>query len=170
MPESYAADAQVSRLGAHAEAGVESSFASPSIPSSYGITRVSLMTRDPHSIFGYWELTPEFREMTARHFGCDWEQLPLVLRLYLADEAESPHMIREVDVSHLTDNWFFHELLPGRTYVLDLGTRNIYGVFVALLRSNTVATPRNWPGKSVPARRSVPWQIENITSPMHFRS
>lgn len=171
MPDRFAAGATTGPSKAHAEAGVASSFAPPPFPLLHGVTRVELMTRDPHSLYAYWELTPDFREMTARHFGCDWDDLPLVLRLYVIDEVDDgPRVIQEVDTSRLTDNWFFHHLLPGRTYVLDVGTRNVYNVFIALLRSNTVTTPRNWAGQSLPGDRSCEWKPEVLSSPFHFLS
>lgn len=126
------------------------------------------MIRDPYSIYAYWELSPEFREMTARHFGCNWENLPIVLRLYMAGEAgDEPVVFREVEATRLTDNWLFGDLIPGRTFYLDLGTRNVYNVFVALLRSNAANTPRNWPGRSAYGHAALGWQPETISSSFH---
>ena len=77
------------------------------------------MTRDPQSLYAYWELTPEFREMTARHFGCDWDELPLVLRLYMIDNVDDgPRVIQEVNTSRLTDNWFFIICCPAKATCL----------------------------------------------------
>jgi hypothetical protein len=171
VPDSNAAGAICGRPQAHAEAGVASSFIAPPIPTSHGVTRATLMIRDPNGLFAYWELTPEFREMTARHFGCNWDDLPLVLRLYVVDEVdEGPRVVREMEASRLTDNWFFSDLLPGKTYVLDVGTRNVYNVFVALLRSNAATTPRNWAGRSVKSGYVTTWQPASFTSPFHFLS
>lgn len=131
----------------------------PPIPEQHNITRVHLMGIDPYSLYAYWELTQEFREMVARHFRCDWDVLPLVLRLYAAnDRGENMLIKHETNITHFTDNWYFHGLNPGHRYVMDLGTRNVYSVFVALLRSNYVATPRNWPGKTV---GRMPAELEN---------
>ncbi|NLN19063.1 MAG: DUF4912 domain-containing protein [Firmicutes bacterium] len=171
MPDNLAAGATTGSSDARAEAGVASSFAPPPFPTSHGVTRVHLMTRDPQSLYAYWELTPEFREMTARHFGCDWDELPLVLRLYMIDNVDDgPRVIQEVNTSRLTDNWFFYNLLPGKSYVLDVGTRNVYNVFVGLLRSNLVTTPRNWPGRTLAGQQLGDWKPESISSPFHFRS
>ncbi|MGI6609207.1 MAG: DUF4912 domain-containing protein [Limnochordia bacterium] len=171
MPDNLAAGATIRSSDARAEAGVASSFAPPPFPTFHGVTRVDLMTRDPQSLYAYWELTPEFREMTSRHFGCDWDELPLVLRLYMIDDVDDgPRVIQEVNTSRLTDNWFFHSLLPGKTYVLDVGTRNVYNVFVTLLRSNHATTPRNWAGRSLPGQRPSEWKPESISSPFHFLS
>jgi hypothetical protein len=171
VPDNLAAGAMTESFDARAEAGVASSVAPPPFPTSHGVTSVHLMTRDPQSLYAYWELTPEFREMTARHFGCDWDELPLVLRLYMMDNVDDgPRVIQEVNTSRLTDNWFFHNLLPGKSYVLDVGTRNVYNVFVALLRSNWVTTPRNWPGRSSSGQQLGEWKPDSISSPFHLRS
>ncbi len=143
-----------------AQTGDAPQLHAPPIPSTHGITRVHLMSIDPGSLYAYWELTPEFREMVSRHFRCVWDDLPLFLRLYTANElGENLTVAQETEVSRITDNYFFHKLLPGRQYVMDLGTRNVYNVFVALLRSNYVTTPRNWPGRS--ARQHLPTGLEN---------
>ncbi|HHW10646.1 MAG TPA: DUF4912 domain-containing protein [Firmicutes bacterium] len=139
------------------------------LPVKYGITRIHLMPIDPHHLYAYWEITDEFRELVARHFRCSWQQMPLLLRLYSANEmGENLTIVQETEISDSTDNWFFNRLAAGRNYVADLGTRNIYGIFVALLRSNYVMTPRNWPGRSV--RRPViseNWLPEKISSSYH---
>jgi hypothetical protein len=169
VPEIYSADEQASHSATRTEAGVASGFAPPSPPTSHGITHVHIMSRDPHSVFAYWELTPEFREMTARHFRCNWDDLPLILRLYMVDATNGELVIvREQRVSGLVDNWLFGDLAPGRSYVLDLGTTNVYNVFVALIRSNTVNTPRNWPGRSAYGRPlQAAWPPEAISSSFH---
>jgi hypothetical protein len=106
--------------------------------------------------------------MTARHFGCGWDDLPLALRLYMTEEFTEPSVVREINASHLTDNWMFGDLMPGRTYFIDLGTTNVYNVFVALLRSNPVNTPRNWPGRSAYGEADWgTWQPEVISSSFH---
>lgn len=142
----------------------------PPIPEHHNTTRVHLMGVDPYSLYAYWELTREFREMVARHFRCEWDDLPLVLRLYSASEGGTNlNVTYETEITHLTDNWFFRGLAPGNRYVLDLGTRNIYSVFVALLRSNYVATPRNWPGRAVGRLPAVVenWLPEAISTSYH---
>jgi hypothetical protein len=168
VPESFAADGMLSRPDSSSETGVVSGLMPPAIPTCHGITRIHLMSRDPHSVFAYWELTPEFREMTARHFGCNWDQLPVVLRLYTVDGLGNVSITREVEASRLTDNWMFGDLEPGRTYLVDLGTRNVYNVFVAILRSNSVNTPRNWPGRSIYGRLTgLGWYPEEISTSFH---
>lgn len=145
--------------GEHSQTRDAKNLQAPPIPSTHGVTRVHLMTIDPHSLYAYWELTPEFRRMVAHHFQCYWEDLPLVIRLYAANEhGENLAVEQEDNITHLTDNWYFNNLQPGRQYVMDLGTRNVYNVFVALLRSNYVSTPRNWPGRSA---RRLPEGLEN---------
>jgi hypothetical protein len=168
VPESFTADGMSSRPDLPSEAGVVSGFTPPAIPTCHGITRIYLMSRDPHSVYTYWELTPEFREMTARHFNCHWDHLSVVLRLYTVDELGSVSLAREVEASRLTDNWMFGDLEPGRTYLVDLGTRNVYNVFVAILRSNTVNTPRNWPGRSAYGQLTdLGWHPEEISTSFH---
>jgi hypothetical protein len=90
------------------------------------------------------------------------------MRLYSSsDTGEDTGVFREVEASRITDNWLFGDLIPGRTYYLDLGTRNVYNVFVALLRSNAVRTPRNWPGRSAYSNTDA-WQPEQISSSFHW--
>jgi len=98
----------------------------PEWPERPGVT---LLAVDPYLIHAYWDFDPA--------------QLPpgttaAVLRFY--DVAS--HFDVEIDVR--TRSWYVPVWAPARTYYADLGAIAA-GEFIALVRSNTIQTPRAWP-------------------------
>ncbi|MDD2422245.1 MAG: DUF4912 domain-containing protein [Heliobacteriaceae bacterium] len=154
------------------------------LPGKYEKDTIVLLVRSPHSIYSYWEVSPQHqRDVAQKHPPADWQNAPWVLRLYdttdnpAADPALSPY--HDVFIAETVDNWNFNQVFPSRKYIVALG-RLLPGGFVPLLISAPVITPAaspsalidpNWPPlvtlqdilSSCPGKTG---EISGITSPV----
>jgi hypothetical protein len=117
-------------------------------PAFYGRDELILIARDPYSLFAYWELTWERRELLSQYVGQHSDKLQKYLRLYDVTNLEflgdNAHAVRDIDVHHDAYQWYINPVDPGRNYILDYGCF-FEGRFLPLLRSNVVLTPRQTP-------------------------
>lgn len=109
----------------------------PPLPARYGEDRVTLLVRDPETLFAYWELTPSATETACREQGCPPEALTPVLRLHDLTQGSPPE---EVAVGQ-AESWYLHVGRPGHRFQAELGLRGPTGRFTPIIRSNLVETP-----------------------------
>ncbi|TCS75458.1 DUF4912 domain-containing protein [Effusibacillus lacus] len=113
---------------------------------SWQTNRLVAMVKEPDTIFVYWELEDLRKRLISEHFQADWNSLPFFLQVYdvthLGFNGYNANSTRRIQVHPLSDNWYIHNLEPGRHYQLDFGTTTLSGHFFAILRSNIVETPR----------------------------
>lgn len=109
-------------------------------------TRCVLQAVSATSLHAYWEIDPLEKELIARHFCSDWNTLPFVIRISdVTDrfyDGTNAWSTKVFPIHFETDNWYFHELHPGRNYVADLCTFAFSGEYFTIIRSNTVWTPQ----------------------------
>ncbi|MFC4078320.1 DUF4912 domain-containing protein [Salinithrix halophila] len=107
--------------------------------------RLTLLVKNPWTLWAYWRVGDLRRRMTCEHFESDWAHLPFSLRLCnvtdLSYDGEYAHSCRVENVGPFDDRWYINGLEPGRLYLAEFGTWTIEGRFFALLRSNTVEAP-----------------------------
>ena len=100
--------------------------------------------RNPFTLFAYWHLSERKRSLIRLHFGEDWRNLGLSLRLYeitgLSFDGSVARDMRELPLGD-ADFCYLQDLRPGRVYVADLGVSPAGHMFLPLLRSNAVHTP-----------------------------
>ncbi len=107
------------------------------IPLHYGQDRVTLLVRDPNSLFVFWELEGPRQEEIARTYGGDiFRRGSWVVRIH-NDVDSAPQ-----DIPVVLDgcNWYL-SVADDRGYVVEIGV-TMDGRFTALARSNHVRTPR----------------------------
>lgn len=109
------------------------------IPSHYGQDRITMMVRDPHWVFCYWELEGTAREQAAAEHGHDvFDGARWALRVH-SSGLEHPH---DIDVGADMNNWYLNVDDDGN-YFAEIGVITRTGEFIALARSNRVHTPRS---------------------------
>jgi hypothetical protein len=88
------------------------------LPESYGEDTVTLLPRDPHTLWLYWDFC---RETLDEAFA--WMPgLHTRLRLFADDK-----LVREVDFSIESKSWYLGDLAPARTYRAELWALAIDG-------------------------------------------
>jgi hypothetical protein len=115
------------------------------LPETYGDHRLTIMARDPSTIFTYWEIAPwGFDELRAR-FGSALDHAEQILRVFDVsdipdgDLSHAPYF--DFPVHHSAMQCYVTIPRPGRRHLFELGFRLSDGTFASLLRSNIVLLP-----------------------------
>ncbi|NLM45196.1 MAG: DUF4912 domain-containing protein [Firmicutes bacterium] len=110
-----------------------------SLPAAYGVDRLVILARDPHTLFAYWEITPLHEQNLKSLYPGRWEAGKTVLIVFSPEGGSK----KNAEIPPGTDNWYFHGLDADRLYRAELGRILSDGTFVSLAVSNTVRTPRD---------------------------
>ncbi|WP_134700290.1 DUF4912 domain-containing protein [Ammoniphilus sp. YIM 78166] len=116
------------------------------LPLYYGELEMALMVQGPTVLFAYWEITWPVMNMLSDYLNLPYEHIDHAIRLYdvtdLWFNGSNAHTCQEITIDSATDNWFFHELQPGRTYIAERGIRHGQH-YLPLVQSKPKATPPN---------------------------
>jgi len=116
----------------------------PELPGAYGIDRLTLMVRDPHWLFCYWELNEALVAAARAEFdGPCWK----VLRIHLLGEDESVLDGWEHSLPDSARSWYVHTGRPGALFRAELGLVDAQGRYRRLLASNIVRAPVDSPSE-----------------------
>jgi len=108
------------------------------LPLHYGQDQVTVLVRDPNSLFIFWELEGPRRADIARQFGADiFRRGSWVLRLH----NDADNVPQDVPIVVDGCNWYL-SVADDRGYVVEIGLK-VNGRFLTLARSNHVRTPRS---------------------------
>jgi len=120
----------------------------PELPRSYGMDRLALMVRDPYWLYAYWEITAtRMEDITARYGPMLWENSKPVLRVYdvtgINFNGANANRYFDCTLGGNADDWYINVAEANRSFCVDLGRLFPDGIFITLLRSNIVTTPRD---------------------------
>jgi hypothetical protein len=129
----------------------------PELPSGYGVSRVSLLPRDPQWAYCYWDVPNEHKE-ELRHQGGQ----QLALRIYDVTDIDlniqAPHSIQEYICDELAREWYLPIPVSDRDYAIDVGYRTADGRWLVLARSTPVHVPPVFPSDWVEdVFVTIPW-------------
>ena len=116
------------------------------LPSGYGETRLTLLPRDPHWAFAYWEIEQGVRRSIEKEHGTKiWKNGREILRIYdvtgIEFSGSNGHSRKDVEIDFKALNWYFRVPEQDRSYIGELGI--LYdGRFIRIIRSNTIRMPR----------------------------
>ncbi|WP_028546026.1 DUF4912 domain-containing protein [Paenibacillus taiwanensis] len=114
-------------------------------PPRYDTQIIHLMIQSPTVLYAYWEISERRRRMIAAHYGKRWDELCKVARLlrsFTTPPSAAVESYTDVFV-HDTDRWYFRHLEPNVVYQLEYGLLTDDHLFVSLLRSPAIRTPRS---------------------------
>jgi hypothetical protein len=117
------------------------------LPNEYFQDRIRLLVQSPRRIFAYWEFSRDPFESLRLSLGSRSADYSLIVRL--VDINSNTASIHEAPFSR--NYWF--ACLPDRTYRTEVGFFAQGGMFLRLLTSNEVRTPR---GRVSPRKDSSP--------------
>jgi hypothetical protein len=119
------------------------------LPERYGHTEFVLMVVHPLLVYGYWEITPEDTRQAQQILGAEMKGACAVLRMYdvsfIDFNGSNAHHAFDIEVGLEAPGWYIHLWSPEKSYVADVGFRTRKGRFHAIVRSNTIHTPRTSP-------------------------
>lgn len=122
------------------------------IPDTYEVTQIVALTRDPHWIFVYWEITAErFREL-ERNLGERWTQCTMALRVF--DRREGGGHF-DLPVTYEARNWYIN-VAPGGRWQIAIGVVTPGGRFIVIAESAIIETPRGTVSDVVDDRWMIP--------------
>ncbi len=104
------------------------------LPEAYGTGRLFLVSRDPHWLYAYWDLS--WKQMAdARSQAVDGR---LVLRVFEKNHAQP---IQELTLHHESRNWYIHVGKAATTHSAQLGYWKHGGGFHVIGQSRETTTP-----------------------------
>ena len=116
-----------------------------SIPSGYGDNKIVLMVRDPWTLFAYWEVRKavegEVFDAIHRKGLVVSKTLLRVCDVTASGFGEKEKSILDFEFETWTENWYVHNLTPGRKWMAAVGVLCTTGEFFEFIRSNIVETP-----------------------------
>jgi len=107
------------------------------LPTAYGQTRLTLLDVDPFHVHAAWEITPRDRAAAEKQFTAQSTAFFWILRF--RDEQDGSSF--DIPVNPDAGSWYVELLAADKTYHAELGPFALTGAFVAVCRSNTLATP-----------------------------
>ena len=111
------------------------------LPSTYGEDRVTLLVRDPHWLYAYWDFSPATRE----RLGAGGSKTVLRIKDVTNTDPDVPRAFSDIELLPGADNWYIRVDEPERDYCADLGIVTPAGDFVLIARSQAVRPPRERP-------------------------
>ncbi|MFA5143566.1 MAG: DUF4912 domain-containing protein [Candidatus Omnitrophota bacterium] len=126
--------------------GVKKPFVeSLDIPLAYNRIKLTLVARDPHWIYAYWEIPYSSVDELKSRIG-SLDGAARILRLYdvscIDFNGTNANRQFDIDVGANSDNWYVNLWNDNASYCAEIGYRFNDGRFFALTRSNFVTTPR----------------------------
>jgi hypothetical protein len=120
----------------------------PELPWGYNDEKITIMARDPETIYCYWDISDKKCGLLKQIYGQKWDRSFSVLRVYDITGVKSfdglnAHYYYDTVINEHTGNWYLHVGHPNRMYCVDLGRILSDGAFVLVARSNFAITPRN---------------------------
>jgi len=118
------------------------------LPYGYNESRITVMVRDPHWIYTYWEL-PDWKidELKALMGHDTFYRSKKILRIYDVTDINFTGMNAnksfDIGLSPDSRNWYINTGEPNRSFCIDLGFLTPEGKFYVAARSNVVSTPRD---------------------------
>jgi hypothetical protein len=110
------------------------------LPSGYDDNRIVLLTRDPKSLFAYWEISSNKKDDFVKNFGYDlWEKSLPVLKVTNVSKNISFY----VRIDDFSNNWYINVPDPDCLYIAEIGRRVSEQFFINLASSNYISTPNN---------------------------
>ncbi|MBN2498692.1 MAG: DUF4912 domain-containing protein [Deltaproteobacteria bacterium] len=106
--------------------------------------RMILLTRDPHWLYCYWDLSSEQAHQL-------WKGHQAVLRVVELGDHEDPREVSRFEVPIGARSWYIQVEAAGRTYRCELGQVLPDGEFETLLHSNLSDTPPDHLSEGEPA-------------------
>ena len=113
------------------------------LPSGYGEDKITLMIKDPHLVYTYWELSSERIQREKTWFGWDSK---LTVRIYdvtgVQFDGRNAVGYFDQEVMERIGSWYFDVGRPSHSFVSDIGLLSPEGKYLTLSRSNYIITPR----------------------------
>jgi len=110
------------------------------LPERYGKDMLTLLVRDPHWAYAYWEITDEAIQRAKSQLGSRFDSGSRILRVYDLANGK-PERYFDIELDEFARNWYINLGKPGGKFCVEFGLRTPDGEFYPIIRSNDVAMP-----------------------------
>lgn len=101
-------------------------------------THITLIARDPHTLYAYWEVPDKKRLAFIFDFGEElWNKSFFVLKVTNISKNESLFL----QVNDYTDNWYIPSVDANATFLAEIGRSVSQHFFISMGSSNYTTTP-----------------------------
>lgn len=115
------------------------------LPAEYHENALYLLIQSPKVLYAYWELSPGLKNTLS-------EKKKVQIRLNITGNG-----ICQVNEIDLTDkSFYFDNVQPGLSYNCEIGMLDESGMFLPLLRSNTITAPHDMSGSDPSGESNLP--------------
>lgn len=108
--------------------------------------RIVLLVRDPYWLHACWEITRQSVQRAQAAMAEHWHTAAPVLRVLEVENtgttSSAERMYREIPIHGGVQNWYIDVQDPPKSFRVDLGYRASNGKFYAMVKSNSVTTPK----------------------------
>lgn len=119
-------------------------FLPGSLPREYGEDRITILSRDPSTLFGYWEVSAARLDAERSSAG---KAASLCIRIYditgIDFNGRNATSTFDQIVSGRIGSWYFNLARPSHRFCADIGLLSRDGGFRTMVRSNIVSMPRD---------------------------
>jgi hypothetical protein len=119
---------------------------SEKLPEQYANSSITLMPRDPHWIYAYWDVSEFAMKQAKDRIGPLFKKSKFTIRVHdasgISSSLKKAPLSFDIDVNPKAQSWYVNSSRDNMTYYADFGVRTPKGDFYPLARSNTVSTPR----------------------------
>lgn len=118
------------------------------LPLGYNDNRITLLPRDPHWLFAYWEVSEDKKSSFFQQFGETlWKNSIPVLKVTNINNSTSFY----IKINDYANNWYINVPDANCIYMAELGRKVSEEFFISLASSNSASTP----GNSISANTTV---------------
>jgi hypothetical protein len=114
------------------------------LPQGYGEEKITLLSRDPHVAYAYWETTPERIEREKAWFGMESK---LCVRIYditgVQFDGRNAIGYYDQEIFDRVGSWYLDLGRPNHAFCADLGLLSAEGRFLTFVRSSYITMPRD---------------------------
>lgn len=115
------------------------------LPVEYQENALYLLVQSPKVLYAYWELSPGLKNTLS-------EKKKVQIRLNITGKGTC--QVNEIDMAD--KSFYFENVQPGLSYNCEIGTVNEVGIFLPLLRSNTITAPHELSGSGLSEESNLP--------------
>lgn len=108
------------------------------MPAKCGQDRLTLLVKDPHWLYVYWEISETRKNLMLQDFGMDLLERSIpVLKVINISKNECFY----VRINEFSNSWYLNVPDSNCLYMVEIGRRISENFFISILNSNSIVTP-----------------------------
>ncbi|MBF0384733.1 MAG: DUF4912 domain-containing protein [Candidatus Omnitrophica bacterium] len=137
------------------------------LPENYGASRITLISRNPNSLYIYWEYPDSNKSDFENRHSNQVHDASYAVRMYdvtMVDfNGSNANHCFDIDINIHDKSWYVELWSDNVTYCAELGLKTRHGSFIPICRSNYISTPR----KGFSDRSDMIWMERGTDSFVH---